>query len=67
MHLSSSGVKHLEEIKEAGYEMPSVNQIEVWMGSLPTPTLLDLPTISSRDLTASMSSPSSTPSANKLP
>jgi hypothetical protein len=27
--LYPSGVKHLEEIKNAGYEMPAVNQIEV--------------------------------------
>jgi len=27
--VSNYGVKHLEEIKEAGYEMPSVNQIEL--------------------------------------
>ena len=26
---SSSGIRHLEEIKTAGYDMPSVNQIEV--------------------------------------
>lgn len=26
----SSGVHHLEEIKEAGLEQPAVNQIEVW-------------------------------------
>lgn len=24
-----SNIKHIEEIKEAGYEIPSVNQIEV--------------------------------------
>ena len=28
MSLISSG-KHMDEIKDAGYEMPSVNQIEV--------------------------------------
>src|SRR5882762_2300428 len=27
----SSSVKHLEEIKNAGYDMPSVNQIEVFL------------------------------------
>ena len=27
--LESSGVKHLEEIKDAGLQMPAVNQIEV--------------------------------------
>ena len=34
---SSSGVHHLEEIREAGYPMPSVNQIEVIMSCLTVP------------------------------
>ena len=29
LRLDRSGIKHLEEIKSSGYEMPSVNQIEV--------------------------------------
>ena len=29
LRLPRSGIKHLEEIKSSGYEMPSVNQIEV--------------------------------------
>lgn len=32
LHTLSSGVKHLEEIREAGYETPTVNQIEVGRG-----------------------------------
>ena len=34
-----SGVRHLEEIKEAGYEAPSVNQIEVRIHTFPEPSL----------------------------
>ena len=35
----SSG-KHIDEIKEAGYELPAVNQIEVSIIRLPTPPYL---------------------------
>ena len=28
-HIACSGVKHLEEIRQAGLELPDINQIEV--------------------------------------
>ena len=33
IHIKSN-IKHMEEIREAGLEMPDVNQVEVSMGTL---------------------------------